>query len=93
MDACALRATTSSAQVPGRLAGLTIRGRCLLTAEARQLRLTLHGAAGGPKAVCAAWREVLVEFADHRVAPPGGETVPNGAASSTLSRAHDQILG
>jgi hypothetical protein len=40
----------------------------------RRRRLRLVGT-GGPRAVCAAWEEVLAEFADRGVVPPGGQTV------------------
>jgi len=40
----------------------------------RRRRLRLIGT-GGPRAVCAAWEEVLAEFADRGVVPPAGQTV------------------
>ncbi|MDQ3827224.1 MAG: transglutaminase domain-containing protein, partial [Actinomycetota bacterium] len=40
----------------------------------RRWRMHLVGA-GGPRAVSAAWQELLAESADRRVVPPVGETV------------------
>lgn len=57
------------------LAGLAPLG---VRESRRRWRMYLVGA-GGPRAVSAAWAEVLAESADRRVAPPVGETV-RGAA-------------
>jgi transglutaminase-like putative cysteine protease len=66
----------------GVLAGFTPLG---VREGRRRWRLHLVGT-GGPRAVSAAWEEVLAESADRKVVPPVGETVR--AAAQRLIDAH-----
>jgi transglutaminase-like putative cysteine protease len=70
----------------GVLAGLTPVG----IREGRRRRRLHLIEAGGPKAVSAAWEEVLAESADRGLAPPVGETVRASAERFALHHCLDE---